>query len=87
MQRGIYDTFWRDIAWETMRERAYTKSVQIQIARQPSSAWETIAERAYVTWERVQIVRKPTSWLAQLTHSLGLRRNRMSDRNSEVSLG
>jgi len=80
MQRGIYDPSWRDIAWETMRERAYTKSMQIQIARQPSSPWETIVERAYITPEQVQIVRKPSSRLDQLTHSLGLRRSRMSDR-------
>jgi len=80
MQRGIYDPFWRDIAWETMRERAYTKSVQIQIARLPASPWETIVARANVTWERVRFFRKPSSWLDQLTHSLRLRRNRMTDR-------
>lgn len=80
MQRGIYDPFWRDIAWETMRERAYTKPTQIQVARQISSSWETIEGGAYVTWERAQIVRKPSSLLDRLAHSLGLRRNRMSDR-------
>jgi hypothetical protein len=80
MQRGIYDPFWRDINWETMRERAYTTSAQIQVARQPSVPWETMAERAYVTWEGIKVVRKPSSWLDELTHSLGLRRSRMSDR-------
>lgn len=37
MQRGIYKTLWRDIAWETMRERNYIKSQQYQIFRQPPS--------------------------------------------------
>lgn len=85
MQRGIYDPFWRDIAWETIRERAYTTPVQIQIARQPSVPWETIVEHAHVTWERVQIVRKPSSWIDQLTHSMGLRRSRKRDRRGSGS--
>ena len=56
MQRGIYDPSWRDIAWETIRERAH------------------------ITPEQVQLVRKPSSRLDQLTHALGLRRSRMSDK-------
>lgn len=56
MQRGIYDASWNDIAWETMRERTYTRSQQIPIVRQSSSPFD------------------------QLTHTLGLRRTRMSDK-------
>jgi len=52
MQRGIYG------AWETMRERDYIKSQQIEIVRERSSR------------------------LAQLAHSLRLRRTRMSDRTN-----
>jgi len=37
MQRSIYDAFWRDTAWETMRERTYIKSYQLRIVRRPSS--------------------------------------------------
>jgi hypothetical protein len=43
MQRGIYDSFWRDISWETMRERSYIKSEQAQIVRQPSSRLDHLA--------------------------------------------
>jgi len=57
-QRGIYDCLYQDIAWETMRARAY------------------------VTPEQFKIVRKPISRLDQLTHSLGLRRSRMTDRTA-----
>jgi hypothetical protein len=80
MQRGIYDVFWKDISWETLRERAYTKSMQIQIAREPSSPWETLREHAHITLGKVPFVRKTTSRLDQLAHSLGLRRTRKSDR-------
>jgi len=37
MQRGTYDAYTRAIVWETMRERTYVKSEQLQIVRRPSS--------------------------------------------------
>lgn len=37
MQRGIYDPYWKDTVWETMRERIYLKSEQIRIVRQSPS--------------------------------------------------
>jgi len=43
-------------------------------------AWETMRERTYLRMQQIHIVRQPSSWLDQLTHSLGLRRSRMSDR-------
>jgi len=43
MQRSIYDAFWRDTAWETMRERTYHKSYQLRIVRQPSSWLDRLA--------------------------------------------
>ena len=42
--------------------------------------WETMRARAYVTPDQFQIVRKPPSRLGELTHTLGLRRSRMTDR-------
>jgi len=80
MQRGIYDRFWKDISWETLRERAYTKSVQIQIAREPSFPWETLREHAHIALGKVRFARKTSSRLDQLAHALGLRRTRKSDR-------
>lgn len=56
MQRGEYDMSYRDIAWETVRERVYIKSEQVRISRRRSSPIE------------------------QLTHALGLRRSRITDR-------
>ena len=80
MQRGIYDAFWRDISWENLRESVYSKSAYLQTARDSSSSWEKMIERVYITPDRVRFVRKPTSWIDQVTHSLGLRRTRASDR-------
>jgi hypothetical protein len=37
MQRGTYDTSFRGISWETMRERVYNISEQCGIIRQSSS--------------------------------------------------
>lgn len=79
MQRGIYDSFWKDISWETIRERAHSTLAQIQVAESPSFGWEPLRERAYVTPERIRFVRKPSSRLNRLAHSLGLRRSRVSD--------
>jgi len=42
--------------------------------------WETIRERDDMDWERIEFVRQPSSPLNKLTHSLGLRRSRMSDK-------
>jgi hypothetical protein len=43
MQRGNIQSFSRDIAWETMRERIYIKSEQIHIVRHPSSWLDQLA--------------------------------------------
>lgn len=43
MQRGIYDRFWNYSVWETMRERSYIKSQQLNIVRQPSSRLDQLA--------------------------------------------
>lgn len=80
MQRGIYDPFWRDITWETIRERAYSTPDQIQVSSASSSQWETVAEPAYVTPEKLRFVRKRSSRFDQWTHALRLRRTRMSDK-------
>ena len=81
IQRGIYDPFWRDIAWETIRERAHSTPVQIQVASDVSASWQTVADRAYVTPEKIRFARKPSSRLDRWAHSLGLRRSRVSDRS------
>jgi hypothetical protein len=41
--------------------------------------WETMRERNRITSEQIRIVREHSSALAQLAHSLGVRRTRMSD--------
>jgi hypothetical protein len=43
-------------------------------------SWETMRERTYLAAQQVRIVRQPLSGLAQLAHTLGLRRSRISDR-------
>jgi len=43
MQRGTYDAYSGDVAWETMRERTYIKSEQIRIVRRASSRLEQLA--------------------------------------------
>lgn len=43
MQRGIYDRFWDYMVWETMRERTYIKSQQLNIVREPSSRLDRLA--------------------------------------------
>jgi hypothetical protein len=43
MQRGIFKALWRDISWETVRERTYIKSQQRQIVRHPSSPLDQLA--------------------------------------------
>ena len=43
MQRGIFKSLWRDICWETMRERTYIKSQQGRIVRKPSSRLDQLA--------------------------------------------
>lgn len=43
-------------------------------------SWETMRERTYLAAQQVRIVRQPLSGLDQLAHTLGLRRNRTSDR-------
>jgi len=43
MQRGIFDRFWDDISWETIRERSYVKSQQAKIVRRPSSRLDQLA--------------------------------------------
>jgi len=43
MQRGTYDAYSGDVAWETMRERTYIKSEQIRIVRRTSSRLEQLA--------------------------------------------
>lgn len=57
VQRGIYESGWRDIAWETLRERGAVNTTQLRL------------------------VRKPVSWVGRIAHSLGMRRERASDRS------
>ena len=84
MQRGIYDTFWRDITWEDLRESVYSKSAYLQSGRESSSSWEKMIERVYITPEKVRFARRPSSWIDQLTHSLRMRRTRASDRRDKT---
>ena len=79
IQRGIYDPFWRDIEWETIRERAFSAQAPIDVVSEPSYAREAILERARISPEQIQFVRKPSSRLDQWAHSLRLRRSRSSD--------
>lgn len=43
IQRGTYDKARKDIAWETIRERIYSKSKHARIVRQPSSGLDQLA--------------------------------------------
>lgn len=43
MQRGIFKALWRDISWETIRERTYIKSQQRLIVRRPSPRLDQLA--------------------------------------------
>lgn len=43
MQRGIFTSLWKDLSWETMRERTYNKLQQRRIVRQPSSRFNRLA--------------------------------------------
>jgi len=43
IQRGTYDKVRKDIAWETIRERVYSKSKHGRIIRQPSSGLDRLA--------------------------------------------
>jgi hypothetical protein len=43
MQCGIYDELRESIAWQTMRERAYDRSMHAQIVRQPMSGFDELA--------------------------------------------
>jgi hypothetical protein len=43
VQRGIYDPFWNEIAWETMRERGSIKLAQIKIVRQRAPRVDQLA--------------------------------------------
>ena len=80
MQRGIYDPFWRDIAWETIRERAFIGPAHVEMASESDYAWDAIIERDRIPLDRIQFVRKPSSRLDQWAHSLRLRRSRATDR-------
>ena len=80
IQRGIYDPFWRDIEWETIRERAFDMQASSDNAAEPADPWETSMEPARISPEQIQFVRKPSSRLEQWTHSLRLRRTRATDR-------
>jgi hypothetical protein len=43
MQRGVYDGLFQDMAWETMRERAFIVSEQARVVRRPTSRLDRIA--------------------------------------------
>jgi hypothetical protein len=48
--------------------------------------WETIRAYDYIKAQQIQIVRQPSAPLDQMTHTLGLRRTRMSDKwNQETT--
>ena len=79
VQRGIYDPFWRDITWETIRERVHGAPAQMQVSSDPSGGWNTVADRTFITPDKIHFVRKPTSRLDQWAHFLRLRRTRASD--------
>jgi len=42
MQRGIFNHFWDDISWETIRERGYLEAQNKRIVRGPSSGLEQL---------------------------------------------
>lgn len=79
IQRGIYDPFWRDIEWETIRERAFSESADINVVSEPSYQWDTAVENARILPEQIGFIRKRSSRLNQWAHSLRLRRSRASD--------
>ena len=80
IQRGIYDPFWRDIEWETIRERAFDAQSADDGAFEAPDPWGIPIERVRVAPEQMQFVRKPSSRLDQWAHSLRLRRSRSTDR-------
>ena len=43
LQRGVYDGLFQDMAWETMRERAFMASEQARVVRQPTSRLDRAA--------------------------------------------
>lgn len=43
IQRGTYDKVRKEIAWETIRERVYSKSKHARIVRRPSSGLDELA--------------------------------------------
>ena len=43
MQRSVYDAVYQDVAWETVREREFIRSQQIQIVRKPVSRLDQLA--------------------------------------------
>lgn len=63
MQRGTYNTYSGAIIWETMRERTYVKSQQLQIVRRPSSwldQWaHTLGLRRSRTRDRARLGKRP----------------------------
>ena len=80
MQRGIYDPFWRDISWETIRERVFIGPTQVDMASEPNYPGEATVDPNRIPLERFRFVRKPSSRLDQWAHSLRLRRSRAGDR-------
>ena len=59
MQRGVYDSSWRNIYWETMRERTYNKSEQAHIVRSPSSRIDQFAHTLGLRRSRENDRRRP----------------------------
>lgn len=43
MQRGVYDGLFQNMAWETIRERAFMVSEQARVVRQPASRLDRVA--------------------------------------------
>jgi len=52
MQRGVFDRFWDDISWETVRERTYIESQAIRIVREPVSRLGRLAHSFWLRRSR-----------------------------------
>ena len=63
VQRGTYDKARKDILWETMRERVYSKARQGGIVRRPSSSLDqlghTLGLRRTRKGDRATVTKRP----------------------------